>query len=57
LRPEMRKSTPPKPMDPETFQKLTRCIAELLLLVMEKNRKGDGGSNVVPFRKGSNHGR
>lgn len=57
MRPEMRKSTPPKPMDPETFQKLTRCIAELLLLVMEKNRKGDGGSNVVPFRKGSNHGR
>ncbi len=48
----MRKE-PAQQIDPETYEKFVRCIAELLTLV-EKPKDGQaGGSNVVQFRKGS----
>ena len=45
-----------EPMDQKTIDMLSRCIAEMLLIVT-KIEDGRRASNVVPVRKGSNHGR
>ena len=45
-----------EPMDKATLDMLSRCIAEMLFIVT-KIEDGRRASNVVAFRKGSNHGR